>query len=140
MERAGSIKFTDLSTANEFWAGVRYGDTRVALSVVNNWDRVGPSERREIEILMKREDAGALLNALRSAIEGEPPAMREVAAIAFADLDTGEQTSITVRHDATSVGLYLCNEDDGEVQVAMRREDARALLEVLQTAVGGSRD
>jgi hypothetical protein len=107
------------------------------MAVFNDWDRVGPSERKEIEIVMKPEDAGAVLEALRTAIEGEPPVMREVAAMSFADASTGEETSITVRHDATSVGIYLCNEDDGEVEVAMTRGDARRVVEALQTAVGG---
>ncbi len=134
MER---VRFTDLTTPNEAWAYIGHGEKSVAFAVFNNWDRVGPSERKEIEIVMGLDDAKAVVVALRTAIEMAPPAMREVAAIAFADTSTGEPTSITVRHDAGSVDLILCNEDDGEVQVAMRREDARALLETLQTAAGG---
>lgn len=102
----------------------------------NDWKKVGPRERKEIEMTMKPQDARAVIEALRTAIGTEPLAMREVAAIAFADTSTGEATSITVRHDAASVHLILCNEDAGEVQVAMARDDARALLKTLETAVG----
>jgi hypothetical protein len=130
------VRFIDLTTPNEAWAYIGHGNGVVGLAVFNNWDRVGPSDRKEIEIVMKLDDAKAVVEALRTAIESAPPAMREVAAITFADASTGEATSIVVRHDASSVDLVLCNEDDHENHVAMTREDARALLRVLQTAVG----
>lgn len=135
MESATSIRFTDLRTSNEFWAGVRYGHLGIGFTVVNNWKQVGPAERKEIEIIMKPEDARAVLKALGTAIEIKPPVMSEVAAITFADADTGEATSIIVRHDAASVDFILCNEDDGEVRIAMKRKDARSLLGAMKIAV-----
>jgi hypothetical protein len=138
---AGTIIFTDLVTPNEAWVSIRYCEDWVGLAVFNDWKRVGPSERKEIEINMKPEDARGVLEALGAALEIEPPVlrevMREVAVIAFADTETGEETSIIVRHDASSVDLVMRNEDDGEVEVAMKRADAKALQEALKIAVRG---
>jgi len=135
MERADTVNFRDLTTRVRFWAYVRYSDDAVGLAFFNDWERLPSADRKEIEIYMGKEDARALLDALRRATAFEPSASDQVATVTFADVDTGEATSITVHHDARSVRLHLCNQDDGEVAVVMRLKDMQALIAALQTAV-----
>jgi hypothetical protein len=61
--------------------------------------------------------------------------MEEVATITFEDLDTKSEAVAIVKRDAESVLLALSIRVDGDIQVVMRRVDARRLLEALQTAL-----
>jgi hypothetical protein len=61
--------------------------------------------------------------------------MEEVATITFEDLDTKSEAVAIVKRDAEAVLLALSIRVDGDIQVVMRRVDARRLLEALQTAL-----
>ncbi len=61
--------------------------------------------------------------------------MEEVATITFEDLDTKSEAVAIVKRDAAAVLLALSIRVDGDIQVVMRRVDARRLLEALQTAL-----
>jgi hypothetical protein len=61
--------------------------------------------------------------------------MEEVATITFEDLDTKSEAIAIVKRDADAVLLALSIRVDGDIQVVMRRVDARRLLEALQTAL-----
>jgi hypothetical protein len=61
--------------------------------------------------------------------------MEEVAIITFEDLDTKSEAVAIVKRDAEAVLLALSIRVDGDIQVVMRRVDARRLLEALQTAL-----
>ncbi len=61
--------------------------------------------------------------------------MEEVATITFEDLDTKSEAVAIVKRDADAVLLALSIRVDGDIQVVMRRVDARRLLEALQTAL-----
>jgi len=100
---------------------------------------------------MRPETVKALLDALHIAIDetagrsrssqplsagAERPAMKEIANIEFADAETSEETYAMVRHGDGSVAVLLSNEDDGDIEVVMRSEDARTLRDALGAAVG----
>ena len=61
--------------------------------------------------------------------------MEEVATITFEDLDTKSEAVAIVQRDADAVRLALSVRIDGDVQVVMRRVDAKRLLEALQVAL-----
>jgi hypothetical protein len=62
--------------------------------------------------------------------------MKEAATIKFIELDTSSEALAIVRYDQASVAVCLSVQSNGDVEVVMRKEDARALLEALRTAIG----
>jgi len=61
--------------------------------------------------------------------------MEEVATITFKECETGSEAAAIVRRDAESVALCLTIENNGDIEVFMKREDARKLVDALQAAL-----
>lgn len=61
--------------------------------------------------------------------------MREPVTIQFEDLETRQEAIVIIRHDDSSVVLALSHKDDGDLQVVMKKEHARKLLEALKASV-----
>jgi hypothetical protein len=61
--------------------------------------------------------------------------MNEAATITFSDLDSGDEALAIVRYDDHCVCVGLSLKSDGDIQVVMEKDKARALLEALQLAV-----
>ena len=58
--------------------------------------------------------------------------------ITFRDLESNDEALAIGRHAESSVGLCLSLMSDGDIEVFMRKEDARRLLAALQAAVDGT--
>jgi hypothetical protein len=61
--------------------------------------------------------------------------MTEPVTIQFEDLETRQEAIAIVRYDHSCVVLALSHKEDGDLQVVMKKEQARKLLEALKAAV-----
>ena len=61
--------------------------------------------------------------------------MEQVETITFEDLGTKSEAVAIVRRDVDKVALCLSILVDGDIEVFMKREDARKLLEALRAAL-----
>jgi hypothetical protein len=61
--------------------------------------------------------------------------MDEATTIKFTDIDTGDEGWAVVHHNENSVVIGLSLKSDGDIQVVMKKEDARKLSEALKKAV-----
>lgn len=55
-------------------------------------------------------------------------------AVEFHDLETGDDAVVIVRHDATSVALCVSLKSGGDVEVRMKKEEAKRVIEALSKA------
>ena len=60
--------------------------------------------------------------------------MNEAATIKFTDLETRDEAVVIVRYDETTLALGLSLKTDGDMEIVMKKEDARLLLEALKKA------
>jgi hypothetical protein len=61
--------------------------------------------------------------------------MKESATISFEDVELAEEAVAIVRHDADHVALCLSLKSNGDVEVTMKKQDARRLLDALRRAL-----
>lgn len=61
--------------------------------------------------------------------------MREAATIKFTDLETSDEALAIIRYDESMVAFCLSLRSNGDIEVAMTKEDARAILAALELAV-----
>lgn len=61
--------------------------------------------------------------------------MKESATISFRDAETYDEAMVVVRHDESMVGLCLSLRSNDDIEVFMRKQDARSLIEALRQAV-----
>ena len=61
--------------------------------------------------------------------------MKPVAVIAFTDLDTSDEALAIVRSSESSVVVGLSLKHNGDMQVVMKKQEARLLADALQKAV-----
>jgi hypothetical protein len=61
--------------------------------------------------------------------------LEEIATIKFTDIDTNDEAVAIVRSDEDSVAVALSLESDGDIEVVMKKEDAKKLSEALKKAV-----
>jgi hypothetical protein len=61
--------------------------------------------------------------------------LEEVATIKFTDIDANDEALAIVRCDENCVVVVLSLKSDGDIQVAMNKEDAKKLTEALEKAV-----
>lgn len=144
LREAALIRFSNLGEAepDQGWLIVRYDDCLVAIGM---FLKSGGG----IEVVMVQEAARSLLESLQIAIgalarddrsrellrdANEQPVAKNAAIIKFSDLMSGETWAI-VRHDDTCVAVYFLVQSEGGTEVAMRRDDARSLMQVLQIAL-----
>jgi hypothetical protein len=62
--------------------------------------------------------------------------VQDAGTIRFEEVETSAAALAIIRYDSTSVTICLSLEGNGDVEVVMKKEDARALLEALKTAIG----
>jgi hypothetical protein len=63
------------------------------------------------------------------------PFMKEAGTIEFKHAETSDLAVVIVRYDQSHVALCVSLESDGDVEILMRKEDCRKLLEALNRAV-----
>jgi len=63
--------------------------------------------------------------------------MKEVATIRFTEMETASEALAIIRYDRTSVAVCFSVESNGDIELVMRNDDARALIEALKKAVEG---
>lgn len=68
-------------------------------------------------------------------MNGGSTTMKESTTITFLDAVSTEETVAIVRYDQSNVVLCLSLKSDGDMEVVMKIEDARKLLEALKKAV-----
>lgn len=61
--------------------------------------------------------------------------MQESATITFRDTESAEEALAIVRYDQSNVALCLSLKSDGDMEVVMKKADARKLIEALTKAV-----
>jgi hypothetical protein len=61
--------------------------------------------------------------------------MKESATIKFTELESSDEALVIVRYDESSVALGLSIMSDGDMEVFMTKETARAVIKALQAAV-----
>ena len=61
--------------------------------------------------------------------------MIESATISFRDSESGDDALVIVRYDATRVALSVSSKSDGDIEVLMKKEDARKLIDALSKAI-----
>ncbi len=61
--------------------------------------------------------------------------MKEAATITFQDVGTSDEAIAIVRYDESRVALSLSLKADGDVEVVMKKADARKLVEALKEAI-----
>jgi hypothetical protein len=60
--------------------------------------------------------------------------MEQGTTIKFKDLDTSDEAFVIVRYDEASVVVGLSLKSNGDMQVVMKKADARELVEALKKA------
>jgi len=60
--------------------------------------------------------------------------MKQVATVTFADLDTSDEVWAIVKSDGSSVIFGLSLKSDGDLQVVMKKSDAKLLADALREA------
>ncbi len=61
--------------------------------------------------------------------------MKEAATLMFEDVESSDEATVVVRYDESKVALCLSLEADGDLEVFMRKEVAKGLIEALKKAV-----
>ena len=61
--------------------------------------------------------------------------LEEVVTIKFMDTDTNDEAVAIIRYDENSVAVALSLKSGGDIQVVMKKEDAKKLSEALKRAV-----
>lgn len=61
--------------------------------------------------------------------------MEEIATITFTECETSSDATAIIRRDAESVALCLTVESNGDLEVVMKRDDAKRLLDALHAAL-----
>jgi len=61
--------------------------------------------------------------------------MEEIATITFTECETSSHATAIIRRDDESVALCLTVESNGDLEVVMKRDDAKRLLEALRAAL-----
>ena len=61
--------------------------------------------------------------------------MKDATIIKFTDTDTSDEALAIVRYDVNSVAIGLSLKSNGDIQVVMKKEDAKKLSEALKKAV-----
>lgn len=61
--------------------------------------------------------------------------MKNSATIKFTDLESADEALVFVRYDESAVALGLSIKSDGDMEVFMTKETARAVIKALQAAV-----
>jgi hypothetical protein len=61
--------------------------------------------------------------------------MKEAGTLNFKDADSSDDACVIVRYDETKVGFAVSLVRNGDIEVFMSKRDAKALMEVLRTAI-----
>jgi len=61
--------------------------------------------------------------------------MKEVATIRFTEVETSGEALAIVRYDEDAIAICLSMKSNGDMQVVMKKKDAKALLAAMRTAV-----
>jgi hypothetical protein len=61
--------------------------------------------------------------------------MKEAATIKFTDADSADEAYAIVRYDESFVAVCLSLKSNGDIEVVMKKEDAKKLSEALKKAV-----
>jgi hypothetical protein len=61
--------------------------------------------------------------------------MNDAVTIKFTDLDSSDEALVLIRHDETSVVLGISLKSNGDIEVVMTKENARAVIHALELAV-----
>ena len=62
--------------------------------------------------------------------------MKEAATINFTEVDNSDDACAVVRYDEASVAICISLKSNGDMEVVMRKEDAKQLMDALKKAIG----
>jgi hypothetical protein len=61
--------------------------------------------------------------------------MKEAVTIKLTDLETSDEALVLIRYDESAVALGLSLRLNGDIEVVMTKDDARAIISALEAAV-----
>jgi hypothetical protein len=128
MENIATIKFIDLDINREAYAIVRSDGSCIALCLTIK-------SHGDLEVALDKTGTASLLEALKNAIVYD--AIKEPVVIKCKDIDMSDEALVIVRRHDTTVVVGLSLKSDGDMQVAMRKEDAQRLIDALLIALKG---